>query len=106
MPPPYSKDGYSQVPQTPPGQQQPGWQQPTQGYAPAPPVLNQQSSNTVRSYMCHDNKIVTKICSIFEQNFGVFTASEIPQHSDGRASLLYFDPSIKCTRQLCSSIVL
>ena len=52
MPPPYSKDGYSQVPQTLPGmaaqqQQQPGWQQPTQGYAPAPPVLNQQSSNTV-----------------------------------------------------------
>jgi hypothetical protein len=57
MPPPYSKDGYSQVPQSAPGPvpQQlgtaPAWQQPIQGYAPAPPVLNQQSSNTV----CHDN---------------------------------------------------
>ena len=53
MPPPYSKDGYTPVPQNiAPGTQ---LQQPVpiQGYAPAPPVLqHQQSSNTV----CHDDK--------------------------------------------------
>ena len=62
MPPPYSKGGYSQVPQTdncedyyrsdppysapaPVAPAQPTWGPP--GYAPAPPVLQQQSSNTV-----------------------------------------------------------
>ena len=55
MPPPYSKDGYSQVPQAPapapaPTHQPAAWGQ-TPGYAPAPPVLQQQNSNTV----CHDS---------------------------------------------------
>lgn len=57
MPPPYSKGGYSQLPQrddspysaapVPGPAQQPTWGHPVQGYAPAPPVFQQQSSNTV-----------------------------------------------------------
>ena len=65
MPPPYSKGGYSQLPKrddyycdpayraapAPASAQQPTWG-PGPGYAPAPPVFQQQSSNTVRDF-CH-----------------------------------------------------
>ena len=59
MPPPYSEGDYTKVPQmdvdppyispapVPPAQ--PTWGPP--GYAPAPPVFQQQSSNTV----CHNS---------------------------------------------------
>lgn len=52
MPPPYSKGGYSRLPQSDPhvGTSQPPYPQPYpphSGYAPAPPVMQQQTSNTV-----------------------------------------------------------
>ena len=49
MPPPYSKGGYSRLPQS---DSQYGYRAtpssyPPSSYAPAPPVMQQQSSNTV-----------------------------------------------------------
>lgn len=51
MPPPYSKGGYTRVPQSDQYNAMPH-SYPPSSYAPAPPVMQQQSNNTVSIIHC------------------------------------------------------
>ena len=64
MPPPYSKGGYTRVPQGDPYALQPGFQPypPSSGYAPAPPTLQQQTSNTVSNLKLGHDTCVSVYC--------------------------------------------